>query len=452
MSLPTKRHEASPVTGKSSPKAEEPAAVEPDSTATPSAPDSEDADLELPESVFRRRTTQVPDAQPVPNYGAATPKDLNPPPEDTKEVRDRQRKKNNPLEKKNALKSGDAKFTRFVTRPETAFAAHAAIENSRSESPVSTDRVAQDHMSFGKQHRTVSAAPAYRPNKLFSVLDSIYTHSPLKWLDATDRAGPRFILGFLLLAIAGGGLAWIYIKSLSTSAQTAGGEKEAVKLSAGERVERAKLAVQNLSQTLAGAQNIEARIALVSDPDRAREKMEKYYGEQQGTDPKIVSWNVGSPVTGPQGDYLPLTIEDSTGTTITIVMEETGEGVRIDWENFVGYGEQNWQDYCTRRPIPPSAMRVRMRKSEHYEGIYNKTKWQAYDLEHRSGPPALTGYVLRSERISQTLNDLCNDDQWHTANVYLRFESGAGGDRLVNIDDIIPTRWQDQAVKWTRRE
>lgn len=449
MSLPRDRHEASPITGKSSQNTEDDAAVEP--VRAPEA-DVEMEDLELPESVFRRRNNPpVPASNPVPNYGAAAPKDLNPNPEDTKEVKERTLKKNR-LEKKNSLNTGDSKFNRFITRPETALAAHVAVENSKSESPVPTERVGQDGMSFGKLHRTASAAPSYRPNKLFNVLDSIYTHSPLKWLDAIERTGPRLIVGAVLTLIVISGVAWIYIKSLSSSAATAGGEKDAVKLSAGERVERAKLALQKLVQDMANAQNIDARLPFVSTPDQAREKMEQFYGPQQGKDPKIVTWSVGSPIPGPQGDYLPLTVEDSTGTTVTLVMEETDSGVRIDWENFVGFGEQNWQDYCARRPIPPTSMRVQIRKSDRYEGIYNKEKWQAYEMEHRSGPPRLLAYVSSSERVSQDLTEACADGKWHAFNLYLRFESGAGGDQLVVIDGIIPTRWQDRAVKWSRKE
>ena len=360
--------------------------------------------------------------------------------------------KKNRLEKKNSLNTGDAKFNRFITRPETAMAAHVAVGNSKSESPVPTELVGQDAMSFGKLHRTVSAAPAYRPNKLFNVLDSIYTHSPLKWLDTIERTGPRLIVGAVMALIVISGVVWIYVQSLSTNATTASGEKAAPKLSAGERVERAKLALQKLMQDMGNAQSINDRLPLVSSPDQASEKMEQYYGQQQGKDPKIVSWSIGSPVPGPQGDYLPLTVEDSTGTTVTLVMEETDSGVRIDWENLVGFGEQNWQDYCARRPIPPTSMRVQIRKSDRYDGIYNDQKWQAYEMEHRSGPPRLLSYVSRSERVSQDIAEACADGQWHAFNLYLRFETGAGGDQLVVIDGIIPTRWQDRAVKWSRKE
>jgi hypothetical protein len=453
MSLPRKRHQASPITGKSPANRDDAGA----DGALPGPGTEADRlddvdDIELPEADFRRRPTAVPHSQSRPNYGAAAPQDLNPPPPDTKEHRERLRKKN-PLEKKNAVQSGEGKFTRFVPRPETTMAAHAAASNSKAESPVDADRVGQANLTLGKKHGTTSAAPAYRPNKLFRVLDSIYDHSPMRWLDFFERSGTRIFVGAFLVLGAAGGIAWLYYRSLASDTGTVENvDRDTPRLTADQRVERAKLAVQKVMPAFFNAQTVEARLPFVTDPERAMERMSKFYTGQRGSDPKIVSWSVGSPQAGPQGDYLPLTIEDSTGGTVTVVMEETAEGVRLDWENLVAYGDANWQDWVSRRGLTPVSMRVRVRKVERYDATFTRDLYQSYEIEHRSGPPALTGYILRSERDAQNLARICSTENWHFANLYLRIPSGTEGSASVAIDGVIPNRWQDQAVKWTRKE
>lgn len=446
MNLPRDSNEASSGAGEATPKKEGDVSLKSATRTEGERQTENDDELELAEPVFRSRPSPVPVSLPLPNNGVSAPKVRNRAPARAEEVTENTRK-NMRIEKKNAVNLGSSKFNRFGPRPEVALAALPV-----SESPADFERLPQGGGGIGGDGRSGRGSLTYRPNKLFGVLNSIYLHSPLKWLDTMDRAGPRLIVISVIPLIIMGCVGWIFFQSLKTGRPSSVVEEQVQKLSATERVERATKAVQELFQDFAGAVSVDSRLRWIIAPDQARAKMETYYGQQRGADPKIVSWSVGSSITGPQGDYLPLTIEDSMGTSTTLVMEETVEGVRIDWENFIGYGDQNWQSYCASRPIPPAAMRVQMRKSEHYEGIYSKEKYQAYDMEHRSGPPRLTGYVLLADRVAQSLADLCKDDQWHAANVWLHFEIEAGIVNIVRIDDLTATRWQDQAVKWKRRE
>ena len=363
--------------------------------------------------------------------------DMNPPPAETREVESRKRKKN-PLEKRTGPPLNEFKR---VVRPQTSLAASAAVDHARAESPLSLET---DTPEFGKVHDTI-ATPDFRPNKLHGVLDSAYKHSRLRWLDYFENVSLRgIVLGVLTVGIVVF-TGWKYFGSLGTDVAVAPSDQPVVKgISAEERVARGKKAVEEFIK----AQTNEARLPYVMDPDRARPRMEQFYGAMGGQNPNVVSWEVGAPVGSKNGDWLPFTFTDTTGRKVTVAMGENATGCLIDWENFVAFGEMQWKEFCRTKPSQPQSMRVRVRKTERYGGSFTKEGWQSYEVEHRSGAPALVGFVNRKERFAQELDELVTGERWQCALVYLRFDPAAP-EGVVLIDGIVRARWQDEATSWT---
>ena len=349
------------------------------------------------------------------------------------------KRRKNPLEKRTGPPLNEFKR---VVRPQTALAASAAVDHAKAESPLSLDE--NDGPEFGKVHASI-ATPDFRPNKLHGVLDSAYKHSPLRWLDFFEKFSLRgLVLGVLTVGLVSFTV-WKYFGSLGNDIAVAPPDQPVVKgLSASERMERGKKAVEEFIR----AQTNEARLPLVMDPDRARPRMEEFYGAMGGQNPNVVSWEVGAPVGSKNGDWLPFTFTDTTGRKVTVALGETAVGCIIDWENFVAFGEMTWKEFCRTKPAKPQAMRVRLRKTERYGGSFTKEAWQSYEVEHRSGAPALVGFVSRTGRFAQALDELVSGERWQCALVYLRFDAAAP-DGVVLIDDVVRSRWQDEATSWT---
>lgn len=438
MDIPSEKHQPSPITGASSRNADAAPAVPSD--ARPSVPPAAD-EIELDDEHFELPAMSRPlSPLPLPTGSRKGPHKGGgmPPPEVQRDEARHPRKK--PLERR--TEGPFPKFKRLL-RPETAIAAHAALDHTRAESAVSTEKVERDSMQFGKIREYHN--PDYRPNRLARVLDGIYTHSPLRWLEFIDRGGVRFVLGGLFLLVIGGVVAWRFYGSLKQPESSSGPVAAIAGVSNQDRVARGRKAVE---QFLA-ARTTEARLPLVQDPERAGPRMKQFYEVMNGEDPSVVSWEVGEPASGKHGSWLPFVFQDSTGRKVTVVMVETDAGCLVDWENFTAFGEVPWQEYCRTRPTVPKALRVRIRPTEQYGGVYNKESWQAYELEHRSGEPILLGYASRTGRTSQALSELMQPGQWRSAQVYLRFVADSGADNRVVIDSVVRSRWQDEATSWT---
>ncbi len=432
MDIPSEKNSATPATGASSRVHGQPAAPHRPPEENGSGVEFGDDFLELPViSLPLRDSRQGPSSD--------VPRVPDPPSSGAKEAEPRTSKKK-PLEKRTGAVSPN--FKRLMTRPQTTYAADAALDQTRAESAVDMGKIDHESMQFGKIHP--HAAPDYRPNRLFRVLDGIYTHSPLKWLDVFDRVSIRFIV-FTVLSLSLVGLAVVrYFGSFGAREGTAGPGEKMVMISASDRVARGRAAVEGFL----AARTIEDRLPFVLDPGRAADRMNQFYGAMQGSNPQLSEVGVGEPVAGLHGTWLPLNFRDTAGRTVTIVMGEDDNGCRIDWENFVAFGEVPWEEFCRTRPTSPKSLRVRLRQVEKYEGSYTREGWQSYEVEHRSGAPALLGYASRSGRQGQQLASLVQGDKWQAALVYLRFEAAATG-KLVVIDDVVRTRWQDEQTMWT---
>jgi hypothetical protein len=424
MSLPSEKHPSSPATGRA------PRPGEGDDVSL-----DEDADLTIGDEVFQRPGITIPPKPQNRDAPKGVFSDLNPPPPEVKEV-EAKKKKKNPLEKRNAAPLNEFKR---VIRPQTAMTASAAADLAKSESPAPLDSV--DSLEFGKVHNT-AVNPDFRRNKLHTVLDSAYKHSGLGWLEWVDRIGPRAIIGVALLLVTGGFVAWRFFGAFGGGPSVIAVEEEQKGPSAEERIARGTAAVK----ALLAAQTIPARLPLVMDPDRTAPRMKDYYEFMQGQDPKITAWEVGAPVGSRNGDWLPFTFTDAAGRKVTVVMGETESGCIVDWENFTAFGDLPWAEFCRTKPSIPKSLRVRLRRSEKYTGKYSKDDWQSYEVEHRTGPPVLLAYAPRAGRFFQALDELIQGEAWQCALLYLRFDPGTGD---LIVEDVIRTRWQDEATSWT---
>ncbi|HEX2750680.1 MAG TPA: hypothetical protein VHM91_21930 [Verrucomicrobiales bacterium] len=435
MDIPNNRKSSSPITGRSSPKKTKAAATPGPATEAERKETAED--IVINEEVFELPGIQLPPSPPSKESSGPlrrrrdrTAETENAPPPEERVPR-----KNN-LEHR---ASGQPLQFKRLLRPETIIASNVAAERARAESPASLDSVDHTAMQFGKIH--AYGTPGYRPNRLFRVLDSIYKHSPLRWMDFIERGGVRFVAVTLILLTVGGFVVWRIYDSLAKEEES--GPKVPT-LTSAERIERGKKAVQEFM----AAQTIEARLPLVIDPDRAGPRMKEFYAAK-GEDPKITNWEVGAPMNGKQGVWLPLLFQDSAGRKAMVVIEETGKGCRIDWENFVAYGEMPWQEFCRSAPSTAKTMRVRLRQVDVYGGAYTQDKYQSYEIEHRSGLPRLVGYVDRAGRsVQRILEVVKGDGTWQSAQLYLQFDTRAGGENQVLILDIVRNRWQDEVTAW----
>ena len=321
--------------------------------------------------------------------------------------------------------------------------AHAAMRHSPAESTIDPDSPISS--AYGKL--AGQQQPVYRPNRLGMVLDNIFETPGLRWLDVLGSRWIKLTLLLLLFGIVGAATAWKYfgafqgtVPSRRTPDQTAPVVPMEV------RMERARTAFRGLL----ASRTVEERMAWVADPERVGARMAHYYESADGKDPQVLTWEVGPPRQHGTGSWFPVTFEEPGGVRTTIPILEDSDNCRVDWENFVAYGDMPWAAFCDARPTRPHSLRVFLRPGGTPHPDFPESRFRSYLVEHRDGPPRFTAYVALDGRAAQSLAAMERGTDWFSATVYLGFGDGPVASRPALVSDVIRNRWQDEEIVRSR--
>lgn len=331
-------------------------------------------------------------------------------------------------------------FTRFVTRPETTYAASAAVSGVPAEAsiPVHGDSAPK----FGRLKETGNLG--YRPNRLHNVLNEIWVHSPLKWIDA----GPiRQAIGLSLLLAALSGLGFLFWKLHSDARMAEKAVEDSKSASAPATREEVLGRQQKIHESVGAllkAADWRSMLPNVYDPNGAAEmNLRRYYEEWKLTTPSIDSWSVGIPdIVGGEW-WFPVTMKETGGETMVIQVMESQGGGRIDWQNFVAFGSMPWRQFLAEKPAAATAMRVRVNESARFTGKYQQPAYKAFSIRHRNGLEAITGYARTGTREEQALTLLTGIGAWRQVHLFLQFEPDAAAPGVVLISGLRTDSWLD---------
>jgi hypothetical protein len=125
----------------------------------------------------------------------------------------------------------------------------------------------------------------------------------------------------------------------------------------------------------------------------------------------------------------------------TITFSETPEGVRIDWESWVGWSEMPWGAYLEAKPKEATVFRVNLSAVEYYNVAFtDDTKWKSYRLESPDGKHAIYGYA----EVGSVLNAKLRpppDIKSVGMILAVRFPENAASGNQVIIEKCIAEGW-----------
>jgi hypothetical protein len=206
-------------------------------------------------------------------------------------------------------------------------------------------------------------------------------------------------------------------------------------------------ATMDLAVLFLESDNLEERAAMVRDGDRVVPLMREYYGHRQfGKEPyrRIIDqsetgggWKYFD-MTGYQ--YLLVEMEDFS--VRVLVVEQTEEGPKLDWESWVIYGEAEWPDFRKEQSTSPVLMRPIVAAADYYNFAYSDAeKWACYRMSDPKLGDGLFGYVEKGSDIDLRLAGLIarKGSAWPV--VSLRWPAEPKSDRQVEIVNIVSDRW-----------
>ncbi len=143
-------------------------------------------------------------------------------------------------------------------------------------------------------------------------------------------------------------------------------------------------------------------LSFIRDSDRVSPLVEDYY-ERNEFKPLIdYSLDVNSWVISDHFISFNITLADHSIKPIAV--ELVKESVRVDWESWVGYSEENWEKFIENKQQKPTLMRLLIKPDFYFNYDFsNSQEWACFELLSDSNSPTLYGYVKRGSEVHEEL-------------------------------------------------
>jgi hypothetical protein len=214
---------------------------------------------------------------------------------------------------------------------------------------------------------------------------------------------------------------------------------------------------ERISQRLSAffeAPTLEAKLALIRDPQRVKPLMVSYYAREPMPTWKFRGLGRAVRVAEPgyRFGYVQALFEDASPATLIVEETPTGEFL-LDWECMVRYGELSWTDFLRMRPEEPKLLRLIASKPSTITppGAEGSPTAQWIELRHPAESGTVLGYFDRNDPKYAQLLEQLQQGQWKDVPVTLRLCYPSGPTSLmtegVRIADVEGKGWLILGVK-----
>jgi hypothetical protein len=210
--------------------------------------------------------------------------------------------------------------------------------------------------------------------------------------------------------------------------QTAAGDKEAL------------AEAEALAKIFLNATAVEEILPLVRDPLVAEPRIRKFHADGKIDPSGISSFNVdgGGWSLGKVASIM-IRTRDHEDRTLSFV--KTPEGLKIDWESWVGWSEMPWEEFLSSKPGTPHLFRVRLSAVEYYNFEFgDDSKWQSFRLESPDKEHAIYGYAPKASVLAAKLRPM-EGSKPSSLMLTLKFPQVSSSSTQVEIEDLIGEGW-----------
>jgi hypothetical protein len=199
-------------------------------------------------------------------------------------------------------------------------------------------------------------------------------------------------------------------------------------------------AVKVTKQFLASV-SIEATMPFIRDPQRVRPLMEEFYREAPWR-PMLVRKLAPREHFQTRKQMLAGMVEVDDFSRRPIAFLRTPEGIKVDWESFVGFGDIPWDRLATARPTRPVLLRVHLVQDDYYNVDFTDARTHAcfrmmsHDYAHR-----LYGYAKRDQPVFGRLMERSHPQAFTMPTVKVRFKEGGLSSEQVEITEVVSDGW-----------
>lgn len=204
------------------------------------------------------------------------------------------------------------------------------------------------------------------------------------------------------------------------------------------------------------------KLPLVHQSGQAQPLMEEYYGSQGQSDPEIAGLVSASNLR--IGNRSVLALSYSSGDRLNRLVHanfwRSSEGLRLDWESFVGFSGKGMGSFRANHTTEPTVFRVLAVPDDYYNFEFTDSKkYLSLRLYSPGGDDYLHGYCARDSADGKKVLEILGDSAASNSStasrnglrsqmnghfpitVQIAFPENAQSDRCVRIDKFVSPWW-----------
>jgi hypothetical protein len=200
--------------------------------------------------------------------------------------------------------------------------------------------------------------------------------------------------------------------------------------------------MEPLCRKFLNTEGVEELLTMVHDRERVEPLVRAYYEAEGGRidPPGMATFN---PATGlVHGDgFVWMSISLGNFEDRAIAFVDGPEGLKVDWESFVGWSEMSWADFKEERPKEGKQFRALVRAVDYYNFEFaDEDQWRSFSLRSPDGEHTLYGYTERGSLVEEKLLAGETGEEW-SALLELRFPEGDSKSDQVIIETMLMEGW-----------
>jgi hypothetical protein len=196
-----------------------------------------------------------------------------------------------------------------------------------------------------------------------------------------------------------------------------------------------------LAKKFLEATTVEQLLPLVRNPGVAEARMREFYPTGSIEAPGLSKFDSAGQGVFIDGKAVSLQVMTGALGEKTMVFVDTPEGLKVDWEGWVGWSEISWDKFLSSKPTTSYIFRVTLTPVEYYNfGFSDDSKWKSYNLEAPDHEHFVFGYAAKGSVANESIH-IDPDTKKLTVTLALKFPEGATSSSQVEIARFICNGW-----------
>lgn len=160
---------------------------------------------------------------------------------------------------------------------------------------------------------------------------------------------------------------------------------------------------QPIAETFLTATTVEQILPLIRDLERVKPQILAYYPDGKIKPTGLSKFNATDAISY-LGSHASVVILTPESEYKHLAFVDGADGLKIDWESWVGWSEMPWDKLIESRPTSPMLVRAKLKWMDYYNfGFSDESKWRSYQLLSPNEEQSLFAYAERNSSLDQVL-------------------------------------------------